>query len=147
MHHPGMHHPGTHSLGSHRHGTIKRKIKLYRVKVAILCKLCGAVTLHPWTMRPWIISPRKNWMMHPWDYASLGLCVPRIMRPWDYASLGLCVPRTFCPWPFCDNLSPFFGSDHTSPFWKVRKFFWTFHPWTVENHCHNCTIHVNFRVN
>jgi hypothetical protein len=75
----------------------------------------SAVTLHPWTMRPWIIRPWKNWMM----------------RPLDYASLGLCVPRTFCPWPFCDNLSPFFGSDHTSPFWKV----WTFHPWTVENHC------------
>jgi hypothetical protein len=77
----------------------------------------SAVTLHPWTMRPWIIRPWKNWMM----------------RPLDYESLGLCVPRTFCPWPFCDNLSPFFGTDHTSPFWKV----WTFHPWTVENHCHN----------
>jgi hypothetical protein len=62
----------------------------------------GASMLHPWTMRPWTILPWKN-------------C---LKRPWDYASLGLCVPRTFCPWPFCDNKSPFFRMDHLSPFWK-----------------------------
>jgi hypothetical protein len=78
------------------------------------------------------------------NYASLNY---QSQEKLDDASLGLCVPRTFCPWPFCDNLSPFFASDHTSPFWKVRQFFWTFHPWTVENHCHNCTIHIIFWVN
>jgi hypothetical protein len=66
--------------------------------IIYLVQNVGAMTLHPWTMRPWTICPCKNWMK----------------RPWDEASLGICFPMTFCHLLFCDNMSPFFGTDHPS---------------------------------
>jgi hypothetical protein len=85
---------------SHVTVSILGKYQPQLARPLITCTALGAVTLHPWTIRPWIISPWKNWIMRPWDYASMGLCVPRIMRPWDYASIGRFVPGRFvaiCP--------------------------------------------------
>jgi hypothetical protein len=48
--------------------------------------------------------------MRPWDYASLGLCIPRIMRPWDYPSLGRFAPGRFVTiCPHFEKLENFFG--------------------------------------
>jgi hypothetical protein len=38
---------------------------------ALILTKKDAMTLHPWTIRPW-----KNWMTRPWDVASLGRFVP-----------------------------------------------------------------------
>jgi hypothetical protein len=66
-----------------------------------------------------------------------------IMRPWDFASLGLCVPRMFCPWLFCDNMSPFFGTDHTSPFLMGHIILGMHHPRDASSQgriIHGCII-------
>jgi hypothetical protein len=61
--------------------------------------------------------------MRPWDYASLGLCVPRIMRPWDYASLGRFVPGRFV------TICPHFSGRTIHPhFEKLENFFGRFIP-------------------
>jgi hypothetical protein len=59
------------------------------------------------TLRPRILRPLQKW-----DDASLGHSVPWMMRPYDNASHGLCIPVTLRPCHFCDNTSPFFGTDN-----------------------------------
>jgi hypothetical protein len=54
-------------------------------------------------------------MMRPWDYETLGLCVPRFMRPWDYKSLGRFGPGRFvtiCPHFLGRTIHPHFEGMH-----------------------------------